>query len=832
MFLSYQHYFEEYPTVWDVFAVRAGEEEAPLAPRRLPTSSPGGEEPPELASGASARAAAAPSSPSSSLGLAEQCRAEKNDEERLMGGEVEHKQWGRGPRRRELPANPEDPEDEEHGELVNRHQYYAGIFAYDSGLAGGEDQEDHADAHERRRTAGPATAGQQLFLQRRPYRPGWQELEAKHLLLKLVAVIAVAAHRDETPRPRLGFSVCGLIHELRACFGGDGFRPGVFWRNWFRRAALGGVEFRIRVLTGQQEKNTGNEVLFRRVLRRVGALVVAGGGGGNKNHDSSEDSSGWEDSSGLAELENRVFALYGTAERSFEEESRSSEIFSSNQLAKKIFSSEFRSDIGFRTTASSSASGETHHSVKTIRIAVFGEHGPTNLDHATSLLEALRLEKTEKRLLRLDHDDPPSFHIEHYFSYKWNMEGLPDPNSQMRIHLSWEDFFEMPLTRSKGNRHMKTTEPVLDGFFGGKERQIDYAPKDVEYARKDPWTVSEVIEKLEGYLEGDEFFSGVGGGPGGVQFATGCEPFWLCAVLGEVFRRNRNGGAANKLANLPVFLPRLNMCPLLLFKGHFDFMKHPFPDIMGLMLNLMEDGIYPVSAACRLSSEMWAWVFRKEIPYVPFLGLHARPAQSWLLAGDEISGDGPVGSSQASSSQTCGKQNEEARNEGADDKDGNSCAVGVGGSSVASDGPLRPILVFRTYLPSIHTFLRMLSLLEEHYEGKDSVSEQKGGSDDSQISPKNFGPRRKFAPMEAHKNYPYSVLAHDYAAVVLLPHVPNALRLSDFQAMHVPIFAPGEPYGTSRYTENDFSPAVLFFMGGSCGPDFGRSVCSAVVVFR
>ena len=123
----------------------------------------------------------------------------------------------------------------------------------------------------------------------------------------------------------------------------------------------------------------------------------------------------------------------------------------------------------------------------------------------------------------------------------------------------------------------------------------------------------------------------------------------------------------------------------------------------------------PVSAACRLSAEMFSRVFNKEVSYVPFLGLHAS-----FSAG--LAGFAPL--------------RVEARG-GAGAAPGRDVAVEAGGRhGRVVYGPAgetaRSILVFRSILPNVHTFLRMLDMFESHYFGADVKD---GGEPASALNP-------------------------------------------------------------------------------------------------
>eukprot|EP00392_Amoebophrya_sp_AT5.2_P010036 g10067.t1 len=357
--------------------------------------------------------------------------------------------------------------------------------------------------------------------------------------------------------------------------------------------------------------------------------------------------------------------------------------------------------------------------------------------------------------------------IQHFFSHKWNLDKTSQ-GEQMQIRVSWLEFWGMPLTKSQGNTHSEDVTPKLEKFFGS-EKNTDFGRRDVRYERKEQWNLSEAVSELQQFLREDAFFRSA-------DLMLGCEPFWLCPVLHAVrkllmaeMKMSATDHFSNKRDLLPLFLPRLNMCPMFLYNGHVRDDEHL--SIFGLLRDmLLESTAAPLAAACRISAEMFAFQFRKEIPYVPFLGLHTSPAKWFPVKGEEI-------------------------------------------------------LVFRTFLPMVHTFLQVLQMFQGHFEATTEAEDKDAQKLQDEQLPKseetyaqvvrrelgeqeeretaNAGPKinlnlrratgRKFVTMDPGKNYDYQEIG-SYAAVVLLPHVPNALRLSDMQAMGVPVFVPAEPY--------------------------------------
>ncbi len=88
--------------------------------------------------------------------------------------------------------------------------------------------------------------------------------------------------------------------------------------------------------------------------------------------------------------------------------------------------------------------------------------------------------------------------------------------------------------------------------------------------------------------------------------------------------------------------------------------------------------------------------------------------------------------------------------------------------------PKKPdMLFFRSSLPSAAPFLRVLRLIEAEKESR--------GVSDSSVSIDSMTTSMSFSDMAT------------YRSVAMLPHIPNALRLSDMYAMGIPLFIPDEP---------------------------------------
>ena len=83
------------------------------------------------------------------------------------------------------------------------------------------------------------------------------------------------------------------------------------------------------------------------------------------------------------------------------------------------------------------------------------------------------------------------------------------------------------------------------------------------------------------------------------------------------------------------------------------------------------------------------------------------------------------------------------------------------------------MLFFRSSLPSAAPFLRVLRLIEAEKEAR--------GVDAASVSIDSMTTSMSFSDMAT------------YRSVAMLPHIPNALRLSDMYAMGIPLFIPNEP---------------------------------------
>ncbi|CAD7962841.1 unnamed protein product [Amoebophrya sp. A25] len=658
-----------------------------------------------------------------------------------------------------------------------------------------------------------------------PYRPRWLEILSKNLFVKIL--VSFFNSKAEEPELKMWGDFQGSGEHAHSVL--------AYFQRWTSRGTSSRTEVEV---VGADEtskratlslRHTGNDLLLQTLFRNSASLLGV-----------SEESLRWKM---LARyIENALVPKETTTIPFSSASATTTSPYYGRLLA--LTSSPPVFDLHFESTFQT-----LEHTP--IRICAFGEHGPTNMDYVSSIIAALTpIEQEEIKYMhnlqpsgggsRKRGDDRANVEVEHYFSHRWNLKDTAQGDG-MHIRVSWLEFWGMPLTKSQGNKHHVGTGPKLDKFFGSV-KDADFGRKDVDYERTEPWTLSEAVTALVEYLAQDEFYTSA-------DVLVGCEPFWLCPVLHEVGRilssgpRNEWGGVSewyrigkenerllqeeteNAVAtsfyqHTPLLLPRLNMCPMFLFRGHFKDEEgqegSSTADIYRMMKRMLEDGA-PLSSACRISAEMFSTQFKKEIPYVPFLGLHTAPA------------------------------------------------VYDRGGKRGSE-----ILVFRTFLPIIHTFLHILNMFQAHFRndavggGESPIIDGSGfhpaerdihkflaahqSSDDeegtfsfshddllvnsmpptplplrSSSVPEDGTTRfdlhpRQFVTMNSGENYPYQAIAN-YAAVVLLPHVPNALRLSDMQAMAVPVLVPAEPY---------IHKIVWPFAGPYCGRTSPEEIVRAI----
>ena len=304
------------------------------------------------------------------------------------------------------------------------------------------------------------------------------------------------------------------------------------------------------------------------------------------------------------------------------------------------------------------------------RIALVGEHGPSNLEHLQAAQAAA-------------HDIWPNVPIEagHFFTYLWQLDSLSDGSSlRSSLRITWDAFWGEPLTESAG-RDKSKSQPL--------------------------WTIDQAVWALTTYLHQEPFLRSS-------EIIVCSEPLWLCILLHASL-----GYDTQKLVTRASAAGRV-MCLLVDFEQIFGIGEvDNYWAIVRQVRVALQGKRKPFTATSRITAEMLEWQADLRVPYVPFLSLHV-----------EASG---------------------AKYAPAHGKD---------------------LLFFRSALPAQVPFLRVLRLIEAE---KRARGEQ-------------------LATVTAMtKPMAYSEIA-SFRAVAMLPHIPNALRLSDAYAMGIPVFVPDEPF--------------------------------------
>eukprot|EP00435_Cladocopium_sp_Y103_P029416 s1999_g7.t1 len=315
--------------------------------------------------------------------------------------------------------------------------------------------------------------------------------------------------------------------------------------------------------------------------------------------------------------------------------------------------------------------------MEAFRVALVGEHGPSNLENLAAVQAA-----TDGFI-----SSPSSHTIEavHFFSYMWQLKGLSDSASLSSSRISWDAFWGQPLTESAGRDKLRD-QPL--------------------------WTIQQAVWSLREFARRDAFLRTS-------KVIICSEPLWLCVLLHAA------------LHGLPVSPSRLLtrasaagrvMCLLVDFDQVFGF------DEVDEFWTLVETTAFgrngaggsngAVSATSRMTAEMLRWQAGIRVPYVPCLSLYIS----------------------------------------------------------ARYQPTKPdMLFFRSSLPGASPFLRVLRLIEAENEARGSGGSGSGVNIDTMTESMTF-----------------SEMA-SYRSIAMLPHIPNALRLSDMYCIGIPLFIPDEP---------------------------------------
>ena len=203
------------------------------------------------------------------------------------------------------------------------------------------------------------------------------------------------------------------------------------------------------------------------------------------------------------------------------------------------------------------------HLQEPMKVALVGEHGPSNLENLAAVQAALASHTIEAG---------------HFFSYMWQLKGLSDSASlSSSLRISWDAFWGQPLTESAGRD--KLSKPL--------------------------WTIQQAVWSLREFARRDAFLRAS-------KVIICSEPLWLCvllhAALEKPSRQLTRASAAGRV-----------MCLLVDFDQVFGLDE--VDEFWDLLLQLPA---FPgtVSAVSRITAEMLHWQAGIRVPYVPCLSLY------------------------------------------------------------------------------------------------------------------------------------------------------------------------------------------------------------------
>jgi len=348
----------------------------------------------------------------------------------------------------------------------------------------------------------------------------------------------------------------------------------------------------------------------------------------------------------------------------------------------------WREDLPYAESQFTVADRLKRQLVEPFRVALVGEHGPSNLENLAAIQAATEVSHTS----HTSHISP-SHTIEagHFFSYLWQLKGLSDSASlSSSLRISWDAFWGQPLTESAGRDKLST--PI--------------------------WTIQQAVWSLREFARRDAFLRTS-------KVIICSEPLWLCVLLHAALHDlppvptdpSSPSSSSSRLLTRASAAGRV-MCLLVDFDQVFGL------DEVDEFWTLVERTAFgrngantngAVSATSRMTAEMLWWQAGIRVPYVPCLSLYIS----------------------------------------------------------ARYKPTKPdMLFFRSSLPGASPFLRVLRLIEAENEAARGSS---GVNIDTMT-----------------KSMTFSEMA-SYRSIAMLPHIPNALRLSDMYCIGIPLFIPDEP---------------------------------------
>ena len=368
-----------------------------------------------------------------------------------------------------------------------------------------------------------------------------------------------------------------------------------------------------------------------------------------------------------------------------------------------------------------------------LRVALVGEHGPSNLEHLAALQEALA-SPVEAR---------------HFFTYLWQL-GRPEKRegqkTKQKADQTDEAESENPAmfgVHPSYSSSLRSVQITWDAFWG--EPLTESAGRDKSRS-KPMWKIHEALWALKEFAHRDVFLrSSVRDG-----LIICSEPLWLCVLLHAALASKESKGNLMTRASAAGRV----MCLLVDFDQIFglDEVDH-FWDLVfdetekeemvpgkkekegakegesiheaeifrsWSLRKALQGTPWVFSATSRITAEMLYWQTGLRVPYVPCLSLYI---------------------------------------------------------SARYQPRKKELLFFRSSLPGAAPFQRVLRLIEA--EQREQHAESLKTASPLQIvfmtSPMSF-----------------TEIA-SYQAVAMLPHIPNALRLSDVYSMAIPLFIPDEP---------------------------------------